>query len=220
MTLIRYVSDLHIRDKSKLDDFNAEEEFIHFCQDTIARGYSLRILGDAFDQELLLPIVGAYKRLLNELPDNTIFIYGNHDIWLKELNHLKGFRVFESYAEGSTILIHGHQFDEICKNISLSNFFIKLGNILEPLFPDIDNLQLQKRRPEIYITESAKFAKDRGYKRIIFGHTHCAGHWNVDGVEVYNTGCWVNGRRDYVEYVNGKYFIRSWGDCPCKRHTT
>ncbi len=213
--LIRYVSDLHLLDKGKKDDFNQEEKFIRFLQDTYGQDGYLRILGDFLDQPDAFTIIYHYKKLLmNIIPERTIFIAGNHDHDMLRVDHLNGLHIYETYVEGNgAVLLHGHQFDKACKHLWVSRIAIKIGNLIEPIYPNVDKLQLQRRKPIYYVTEASNFIANYTGELgsvILFGHTHFAGKWHIKNEEVLNTGTWTNGKSDYIEYRDGIYTVKSF----------
>lgn len=208
--LIRYISDIHMNNGSKIDDFRQSDKLIAFLDDTFSQGGQVRIVGDLCDRENLSDVIEAYKQLIPYLM-RCVKIRGNHDDWFYKLEGLYGFTSREFLVENSAVVLHGHQFDWFNRRKRLiTSAIIKIVDAVEPIFPNIDNVSLAIRHPDLYVSSAAHFALGYGTDTIIFAHTHKAGHWYRDGVHVYNCGTWAGGKSDYVQFLDGKYIVSSF----------
>jgi UDP-2,3-diacylglucosamine pyrophosphatase LpxH len=103
-----FISDLHLGDGSKADDFHRDQEVINlldFCKDNNADVY---LLGDIFElwQAHLDKIIWAHIELYKRLAGCTRkAVWGNHDALPFELLWKEHFENKLIYAE------HGHQYD-------------------------------------------------------------------------------------------------------------
>lgn len=225
----RYVSDLHIGDKSRKDDFqnshgDKESRFLDFMKDTFDNDGSLVLLGDIVEvmQTSIFDILDKYQDMFRYMAQAywdgmVLVIHGNHDDDISILNVL-GINIPTTYAYDHTILLHGYQFDEYCKKDTWwQRSIIKGAGYLEYIYPKIDAINpdlLQRNNPEIYQLHAAKYAYDKGADTIVLGHTHklqiTRKYISTMEIQVVNTGCWVNSNMDYIEEYDGIYHCRNW----------
>lgn len=57
----------------------------------------------------------------------------------------------------------------------------------------------------------------RGINGVVCGHIHNAEQRNIDGIEYYNDGDWVEGCTALVEHIDGRMEILHWADIVAKR---
>lgn len=55
-----------------------------------------------------------------------------------------------------------------------------------------------------------RFAKERGLKAVICGHSHMPGNVLHDGVRYVNSGSWTFGWAQYIRYAEGEFTVRDW----------
>jgi len=228
---LRVIADPHIGDKSDTDDFIGEEVFLEFLNDTDRNGFQLVILGDICErwQSLFYWIFKKYKRVWDKLASmypTPLFILGNHDSDRKgkHTGHIlkKKYGLDSSYEliYHGILFIHGHQFDRYNRQGAVIGWLTaKVGGFIEShIYPDIDKDFIKFRRyiqPKKsivnYPREVAMYAKRKGVKTAVFGHTHekCAKKY-FGNMDVLNPGCLVNGHFDYLEFQNEKREQKEW----------
>ena len=174
------------------------------------------MLGDIFDVEQcdILDILDRYKELIQTMVYGYKYgclklICGNHDIKLYEPLKSIGIEtarivVINSLAgDYGILLMHGHQFDHLCKNDTLfQRTVIKVSGYLEHIIPKIDAINpnlLQRNKPELCYDEAIKYAIQRNISAVVMGHTHRLKIITTNSlVKVYNTGCCTNSHMDYI----------------------
>lgn len=110
-----FLSDIHLGDGSKSDDFHRDVELIKFLEWTDGRASEIIILGDLFElwQARLEKIFWAHAdviRALDKRSKKITYVYGNHDaLPFAKLNS-------EVYVRDGIVAMHGHQFDKYNKN--------------------------------------------------------------------------------------------------------
>jgi len=106
-----FISDIHLGDGSKADDFHRDKELINFLKWTDNRAGEIVIVGDLYElwQADLEDIFWAHPEVINALAkrNNKItYLYGNHDyLPFSKLTP-------EIYKNGNITAMHGHQFDK------------------------------------------------------------------------------------------------------------
>jgi len=146
-----------------------------------------------------------------------VWVIGNHDIELQPvMSHLVGIEVFDKYEwkidDMKCIALHGHQFDPSMKMPKLVKFiswlFLNIQKI--PGFRKewswwIDSItgyfQNISRTIEMH---AIMYARIHQYDVICCGHTHQATHQISNGVQYYNSGCWVRGNGTYIAFTGNK----------------
>lgn len=148
----------------------------------------------------------------------VIWIIGNHDLGLVDvLSHLVGIEVFDKYEwmadNKKCVALHGHQFDPaISRWQGISDFFswwyLQLQKLpgLKKGFPRwVDSVTSKFQKLSQIIEQKAlKYGKCHGYDVVCCGHTHEALSSIQDGVEYYNSGCWVKHEGTYIG-INGNH---------------
>ena len=154
ITAKKYIilSDLHLGDKGKADDFRDNESALlralaHYNDE----GYLLILLGDVeeFWQFDLIAIEKAYGHTVYNAirafgPDRVIRLYGNHDSeWGAMVDPATGLEVHaapeavklvDNSNRPRVLLVHGHQGStESDKNGWMSRFFVRIYKVVEPL---------------------------------------------------------------------------------------
>jgi UDP-2,3-diacylglucosamine pyrophosphatase LpxH len=170
----------------------------------------------------------SYLRRLSNVKTGVevVWVYGNHDIGLVEvLSHLVGIEVFDKYEwiadNKRCIALHGHQFDPaISKWQVISDFFswwyLQLQKLpwLKKGFPRwVDYITTKFQNLSSTVENRAfKYAKLHSYDVICCGHTHEAMHSSIDGVDYYNSGCWVKNEGSYIAFLGANIEVIKVGD--------
>jgi len=106
-----FISDIHLGDGSKSDDFHRDKELISFLEWTDNRASEIIIVGDLYElwQAHLDKIFWAHDDVVNELSKRSrkiTYLFGNHDyLPFAKLTP-------EKYQSGNITAMHGHQFDK------------------------------------------------------------------------------------------------------------
>ena len=142
-------------------------------------------------------------------------------------------RYKSSEPKGGLLVLHGHQFDQLAKS-KLGWLAAVLAGVIEKhWWRDIDLAYyfLRKKLSPPYL--NGQYYSSLAYQarllevhNIVFGHTHIARRvahdthrvssqiWDIDSnffrCNIMNSGCWVNGNSDYVEYSNGEWKLEVW----------
>ncbi|MCK5600539.1 metallophosphoesterase family protein [Candidatus Pacearchaeota archaeon] len=212
-----FISDLHIGDGSKSDDFNRQTDLIRLLDDHSS--CKIVILGDIYElwQARLANIMWYNSEIVRRLQrDNVICVHGNHDF-------LPYSKIWPNHYEDDLIYAeHGHQYD-VYNNTSMFNLKWPIGKYvtvvvgwLEKLWhKDADEYLLKKYGEFKYqaaklhgaekSTSSIQLVLDKTQKPIVVqGHTHEAlliktihrGRKRI----IANCGSWVGGAEPtYVE---------------------
>ncbi len=139
------ISDTHLADRSKRDDFKRNyTKFKSFLQMVKKQKAQLIIAGDFLElwQASLIDIPRSYPHILNQLiAIQTKIIIGNHDYYLHHFRKLN-FLYHSFQIPGTKIFIqHGHQFDHFNDSkglMYLANLAAMAGGIMEDIHPDLD----------------------------------------------------------------------------------
>jgi UDP-2,3-diacylglucosamine pyrophosphatase LpxH len=141
------------------------------------------------------------------------------------LSHFVGIEVVDKYIwkadNKRCIAMHGHQFDPaISRWQGLSDFFgwwyLQIQKIpgLKTGFPRwLDAITAHFQNLSSVIENRAlKFAKLHEFDVICCGHTHNAMHSTRDGVDYYNSGCWVKHEGSYIAFCGANIEIIQVGN--------
>jgi len=173
---------------------------------------------------------------LASLAPQPVLITGNHDgdptgrslgsvLWQDY-----GLEMSDFYFDWGIGCLHGHLFDEYNAPGKIVGWLIsRLCGVLERrVHSDIDLWwnKIARKVPAMrsdvnYPAECAKLTKEGavddlddlfgGLTTIFFGHTHRRGHWNIDGVDIYNPGHAVNRHFQYFDFIDGQFQgFRDW----------
>lgn len=154
----------------------------------------------------------------------VVWVEGNHDHGLSNvMSHLVGVPVYQRYVwsfDGKRHLaIHGHQFDRwVCRNLLISRLGVKIYEELQKIEPGSKPVsRLLDRLNTRFLSLSGKvsagalhYARMGGIDRVFCGHTHEAMHVSKDGVDYYNTGCWIDLKPTYVTVGEEGVLIREY----------
>ena len=145
MTTHYIISDLHLADGTRRDDFKKNRtRFKNFLRMVKKQKAQLTIAGDFLElwQTNPIDIVRTYSDILNELiPIGTKIIIGNHDYYLHHFQKLNF--LYDSYQIPDTKIFiqHGHQFDRFNdpkRLIRIGNLAAMSAGIMEDIHPDLD----------------------------------------------------------------------------------
>lgn len=180
-------------------------------------------------------------RLLKRAKRGTevIYIPGNHDEAFRQfvgLNfggvEIKRTAIHET-ADGRRLLVcHGDEFDAV---VLYARWLAVLGDVAYISMMEINrwlNVVRQKLGMPYWSLSKhakhkvknavefigrfeeavAKAARTRGLDGVVCGHIHTAETREIDGVEYYNDGDWVEGCNALVEHFDGRMEVLNWAD--------
>jgi UDP-2,3-diacylglucosamine pyrophosphatase LpxH len=165
-------------------------------------------------------------RMIEEQNTHVIYIRGNHDDFLINMLPFRigSFEIMDSYEYTSGnikfFITHGDIFDIISTNF---RWIAKIGDIGYKLLLWINRRYNRYRRlrglPYYSLSSKVKqkvkmavsyigdfekvmvdYARTRGYSGVICGHIHSPSMKNIDGIEYYNSGDWVETMSALVEH--------------------
>ncbi len=151
-----FISDLHLGDGSRTDDFSRDQQFLFFLEFIKSEAKELIILGDLFElwQADLDKVVFKHSQVINKLlflrnKIKVTYVIGNHDYlpFIKYAN--SGLGIVTEYRDSKSGIIaeHGYRYDAFnrfknpLKSIKspLGKHFTKIVANLERLVhPDVD----------------------------------------------------------------------------------
>lgn len=213
------ISDIHLG-----SNLSEAKKLLHFLKSIHFK--RLILLGDIFadlnfsrlnkDHWALL----SYLRKLSNTKRHVevVWVIGNHDLGLVDvLSHLVGIEVFDKYEfladNKKCIALHGHQFDPAMTKWQIvtdwiSWWYLQIQKVpgLKKGFPRwIDAIASRfQNLTDTLEFMAIRYAKHHGYDVICCGHTHEALSKVEDGVEYYNSGCWVKSEATYIAF-SGPY---------------
>jgi len=115
-----FISDLHLGDGSRTDDFHRDKEFLQFLDFVQGQARELVILGDLFElwQADLDRVLFRHSEVINKLLSlrNKIkltYIIGNHDYipFVKFADSVEGIGLEYRDSENGIVAEHGHKYD-------------------------------------------------------------------------------------------------------------
>ena len=115
-----FISDLHLGDGSRTDDFNRDKELLKFLEFVGNEASELIIVGDLFElwQANMDKILFRHNEVVNKLLSlkNNIkvtYVIGNHDYipFIKFINSGVGISLEYRDVENGIIAEHGHKYD-------------------------------------------------------------------------------------------------------------
>jgi UDP-2,3-diacylglucosamine pyrophosphatase LpxH len=156
----------------------------------------------------------SYLRELSNPKRNIeiVWVVGNHDLELQQvMSHLVGIETHDAYVwyvgEKKCIALHGHQFDPAMIGMLGFTKFISWWFLQIQKIPGFQKKWSQwidlvtghfQNLSSIVLTRAIKYAKLHNYDIIFCGHTHTAIHISLDGIDYYNSGCWVGKKGSYI----------------------
>ncbi len=181
----------------------------------------LILLGDMFSDLNFNRLTGDHWRLISLIRKlsnpkreiEVVWVEGNHDANLTQvMEHLIGVKVYQQYEwewnGKKCIAMHGHQFDALFAtgnpwfNGLITEVHIRLQRlgIFKRWLPTIlDKLHTHYGRLTQKVAEGAfNVAKELKAAYVFCGHTHQKYSECRDGVEYWNSGCWVGDTASYL----------------------
>ncbi len=226
-----FVSDLHLGDGSKADDFHREAEFLKFLNYAKLSCEELIIAGDLFElwqcslENILIRHSRIVAGLLNFSRQKRLsYIIGNHDHapFIKYVN--SGLNIVLAYEDENAGLHaeHANQHDIFnrCKNPG--NIISRICGLGERLIhPDFDEwatnaAQIRNKIPPSsaeYLKRGGNFSEyenaamaliNKGKRIVIFGHTHSAKLIRLGSGLYANCGAWSGSAKPTYVAVKDK----------------
>ncbi len=180
----------------------------------------LILLGDIFSDLNFRRLTGEHWKFLSSIRKlsnpkrriEVVWVEGNHDHGLANLmSHLVGVPVYQRYvwefAGLRHLAVHGHQFDRfISHNLLLSRIgegiyghVQKIDSQSKCVARFLDRMSTRWLRLSGKVAQGAlSYARQGFCSRVFCGHTHEALALMQDGIEYFNTGCWVDARATYA----------------------
>ena len=194
-----FVSDLHIGDGSKKDNFAVNADKFRLFLEMIGND-TLYCIGDSYElwqceyDDCVRKYSDIYKRLTFATQ-----IEGNHD---SSLSFSKW------HVLDNALLIHGHQFDKYNKDgAKWGKWITKAFGWIEPIFPNLQIVDRLWRDNDKYFQPLYDMAVKYNCDTIIFGHTHIPANEFRNGIHFLNAGSWVDGICHYIKYENSRYIL-------------
>lgn len=234
-----FISDIHMATySSQIDNFLYFLDHNHF--DTIY------IIGDFIDGWVLddkrdwnQKFSDAISKLLKKTRYGTkiIYIVGNHDEFLNDYDgsygnvEITGKAIYQ-IGEKKFIIMHGHEFDSIVKNMrwlsrfsaKVYNFFIYTNKVVNSIrrFFKIKGWSLSNYLKSVvqdameqidnYENIIKDYAKKNSFNGIICGHLHQP-KLEVAEVIYMNTGDFVENSTVILETFDGEIYLNSYLNC-------
>ena len=203
------ISDLHLADGGRRDDFFEDAELCRFLKEH--QDDLIVLAGDAFEMwQVADPqeVERAHPAVCKAISERVDFIVrGNHD---GNLDEICGIPLVEGLLVDQVLIIHGHQFDAF--NHGRFRFVGKaatwIAGRMELIHRDAD---LWLGKAAHYVLGRGRYSEPEAYAKavhkclkanmpllrgIAIGHTHAAdkswGYWN--------SGAWIGGREDSVSF--------------------
>ncbi|MBT5272850.1 hypothetical protein HN695_06450 [Candidatus Woesearchaeota archaeon] len=204
--------DLHLGDIN----FNLERELINVINND---NYDCIVIGgDTFDPwrgEKVSNLIIKHKRLFNNLKNkNVIFIKGNHDSNLEELEKagfiIKKYYQYLTKGKKKVKVLHGHEFDKYRAYLEFMGKIMayseeKINRLLNALRAPfrfrIAKLGFGLDRPTIWLALRRKHYIYSDANYLIFGHTHTPMRGKIKGTKFYNWGSWQRDRGYRPSYI-------------------
>jgi len=200
----------------------------------------LILLGDIFSDLNFARLTRDHWDFLSEIRrlsnprrrKQVIWVEGNHDLGLSNLmSHLTGISVYQRYVwqfgGKRHIAIHGHQFDRfVSKNYLLSRIGVRIYEQLQhwdtqskKFTNTLDRLSTRWLRLTEKVAEGALAYAEAGHAdRIFCGHTHLPTMRSRNGIDYFNTGCWVEQIPTYITIDETGVHLREYRDVSRTRH--
>jgi UDP-2,3-diacylglucosamine pyrophosphatase LpxH len=170
------------------------------------------------------------------------YIAGNHDEVLRKwlgFNlrfgriRIVGTQDYVALNGKKYLIIHGDQFDGLMRDnfkwlmhvgdvayqalIWLNLRFNRLRRWLGMDYWSLSKYLKQNTKKAVHFVDNfeanlADYALRKGYNGVICGHIHTASIKNIDGIEYYNSGDWVESCTAIVENWDGTFELVDWGD--------
>jgi len=222
-----FISDLHIASnkcKAKLlSEFIKKDE--SSCLYLVGDIIDIWRFNQAFkmDIETQTHHVDCIRRLLKKSKHGEVhYIWGNHDEFMHRFSESKSFggvhlheRCDYTASDGRRYLVlHGHQFDLVCK-YKIGTFLSKIGDFGYEWLIDINEwynwirkkmglqysslskyVKVKFKKATMFIGNFEKhlseYAEKHGYDGVICGHIHEPADKMIGKIHYLNCGCWTD----------------------------
>jgi UDP-2,3-diacylglucosamine pyrophosphatase LpxH len=180
----------------------------------------LIILGDGFDdiknkplKPKHLKVIKLIKKLSKKI--HVIWIIGNHDPSEKYISNFLGVETYRKMIVKSgkkrIFITHGDQYDEFIKNHPIvTNFADAIYGFMQSIDPSHKLARYLKKKSKKFLKAIgvvkcgvALDAHDSDCTIAIHGHNHCAGMLKIEGVDVWDDGCWVEKPCTFISITEG-----------------
>lgn len=180
-------------------------------------------------------------RLLKRAKRGTRIIYipGNHDEMFRQFTGLNfgGIEIrraaFHDTADGRRLMVlHGDEFDAVMLShrwlafvgdalyqvmMGLNHWVNRARRALNLPYWSLSKMAKHKVKNAVefigkYEEVVARAAGDRGVDGVVCGHIHTAEFRQIDGIEYWNDGDWVEGCNALVEHDDGRMEILNWAE--------
>jgi len=207
------LSDLHLGSET-----SRAEDAVQLLES--AQYKRLILLGDIFSDLNFRRLTGEHWKFLSCIRKlsnpkrkvEVVWVEGNHDHGLADLmSHLVGVPVYQryvwEYAGKRHLAVHGHQFDRfISRNLLLSRMGERIYDHVQKIDAQskrfsrfLDRMSTRWLRLSDKVAQGALIYARQGFcSRVFCGHTHEALTLEQEGIEYFNTGCWVDARATYA----------------------
>lgn len=217
------ISDLHLGAKNS--QTKRLRRFLH----KLKKGKHLSaeiliIVGDAFEKQKEKPLRKRDRKVIKLIRKiakkiRVIDLIGNHDLD-PEFNK-KHFcvEVMEEFVftsgDKKVYVSHGHQHDKFLdKHPLITNVADAFYNISQQIDPSHSIARLLKKRSKQFLKVAKKIgvgvaqaAIAKGCNMAVHGHNHHAGHSVIDGVDVWDDGCWTEKPCTFWSIKNGEALL-------------
>ncbi len=195
-----------------------------------------------FNQKGILnkKFIRLYNRLLKLIKENNTkitLVIGNHDAALLHLADFqtKKFEIVKNFilqsGEKQYFVLHGDIYDIISSNF---RWLVKLGkagyqlaiwigsrfnwlfHTREQSFSTILKIKFRSALRHIrdYEQQLTYVARLQNCNGVICGHTHVAAMKNIDGIEYFNSGDWIDSLSALMEDHNGEWSLTFYNEAP------
>lgn len=241
-----WISDVHLGTKGcnaeLLIDFldNTDSEVMYLVGDIID-GWRLKkkFFWPASHNDIVWRLLKRAKR-----GTRIIYIPGNHDEMFRQFTGLNfgGVEIrraaFHDTVDGRRLMVlHGDEFDAVMLShrwlafVGDTAYHVMMGlngwvnaarKVLGMPYWSLSKAAKHKVKNAVefigkYEEVVARAAGDRGVDGVVCGHIHTAEFRNIDGVEYWNDGDWVEGCNALVEHHDGRMEILNWPEEVAKR---
>lgn len=242
-----WISDVHLGTKGcnadLLIDFldNVDSDTMYLVGDIID-GWRLKkkFYWPATHNDIVWRILKRARR-----GTRIVYIPGNHDEMFRQFTGLNfgGVEIrraaFHDTADGRRLMVlHGDEFDTVMlahrwlayvgdaaytAMMELNRWVNAIRRRLELPYWSLSKMAKHKVKNAVefiskYEEVVARAAAQRGVDGVVCGHIHTAEFRDIDGIEYWNDGDWVEGCNALVEHADGRMEILHWPDEIARRH--
>jgi UDP-2,3-diacylglucosamine pyrophosphatase LpxH len=236
-----WISDIHLGTKGcnadmLIDFLDSTDSDIMYLVGDIIDGWRMkkRFFWPAEHNDIVWRVLKRAKR-----GTRIIYIPGNHDEMFRQFTGLDfgGVEIrrkaIHETADGRRLLVlHGDEFDAV---MLAHRWLAHLGDLAYEMLMTLNRwVNAIRRRLELPYWSLSKMAKHkvknavefishfeevvaeeagkRGVDGVVCGHIHTAEIRDIEGIEYYNDGDWVEGCTALVEHFDGTMEVLHWAD--------